>query len=82
MRCTELTLMATVLAIAPAVQWVVSPGGSFKVSATTPEGEIMAVRHRQFATHGVQFHPESILTPDGAALLRNFVELCRKPVRI
>ena len=52
------------------------------VQGTTPEGEIMAVRHRQFATHGVQFHPESILTPDGAALLRNFVELCRKPVRI
>jgi len=52
------------------------------VQGTTPEGEIMAVRHRDFPTHGVQFHPESILTPDGAALLRNFVELCRKPVRI
>ena len=47
------------------------------VQATSPEGEIMAVRHRELDCHGVQFHPESILTPDGNELLRNFVNLCR-----
>ena len=45
-----------------------------EVSARTAEGEIMAVRHRTLWVEGVQFHPESILTPDGPALLRNFLE--------
>ncbi len=44
------------------------------VSARTDEGEIMAVRHRALAVEGVQFHPESILTPDGPRLLGNFLE--------
>jgi anthranilate synthase component 2/para-aminobenzoate synthetase component 2 len=43
------------------------------VSARTPEGEIMGVRHRELAVAGVQFHPESILTPDGPRLLGNFL---------
>ena len=43
------------------------------VSARTPEGEIMGVRHGRFQVEGVQFHPESILTPDGARLLGNFL---------
>jgi anthranilate synthase component 2/para-aminobenzoate synthetase component 2 len=46
------------------------------VQGTSPEGEILAVRHRQYPCHGVQFHPESILTPAGHELLRNFVQLC------
>ena len=45
----------------------------FEISAWTAEGEIMAVRHRRHATEGVQFHPESILTPDGPRLLANFL---------
>jgi anthranilate synthase component 2 len=45
-----------------------------EVSAWTDDGEIMGVRHRQFALEGVQFHPESILTEHGHALLRNFLE--------
>ena len=45
-----------------------------EVSARTAEGEIMAVRHRALWVEGVQFHPESILTPDGPALMRNFLE--------
>lgn len=45
---------------------------------TSPDGEIMAVRHREHDCHGVQFHPESILTPGGMDLLRNFVDLCRQ----
>jgi anthranilate synthase/aminodeoxychorismate synthase-like glutamine amidotransferase len=44
-----------------------------EVSARTPEGEIMGVRHRQLNVEGVQFHPESILTPDGPQLLQNFL---------
>ncbi|HEX4675574.1 MAG TPA: aminodeoxychorismate/anthranilate synthase component II [Steroidobacteraceae bacterium] len=44
-----------------------------EVSARTAEGEIMAVRHRALMVEGVQFHPESILTPDGPALLQNFL---------
>ena len=45
-----------------------------EVSATTPDGEVMAVRHRALPVDGVQFHPESVLTPDGPALCRNFLE--------
>jgi anthranilate synthase/aminodeoxychorismate synthase-like glutamine amidotransferase len=46
-----------------------------EVSARTPEGEIMAVRHREHVVEGVQFHPESILSPDGPQLLGNFLRL-------
>jgi anthranilate synthase/aminodeoxychorismate synthase-like glutamine amidotransferase len=45
------------------------------VSAYTSEGEIMGLRHRSLPAEGVQFHPESLLTPDGSRLLRNFLEL-------
>ena len=45
-----------------------------EVSAVTPEDEIMAVRHRSLVVEGVQFHPESILTPDGPRLLENFLK--------
>jgi anthranilate synthase/phosphoribosyltransferase len=46
-----------------------------EVTATTAEGEIMALRHRQHQTFGVQFHPESILTEHGKQILKNFLEL-------
>jgi anthranilate synthase/aminodeoxychorismate synthase-like glutamine amidotransferase len=45
-----------------------------EVSATTADGEVMAVRHRELRIDGVQFHPESVLTPMGPALARNFLE--------
>ncbi len=45
------------------------------VSAYTSDGEIMGVRHRTLPTEGVQFHPESVLTPQGDRLLRNFLDL-------
>ena len=48
-----------------------------EVTARTAEGEIMGVRHRELPIHGVQFHPESILTRDGKALLANFLKLTR-----
>ena len=44
------------------------------VTAHTAEGEIMGVRHAEFAVEGVQFHPESVLTPDGPLLLGNFLK--------
>jgi anthranilate synthase/aminodeoxychorismate synthase-like glutamine amidotransferase len=44
-----------------------------EVSATTVDGEVMAVRHRTLPVDGVQFHPESVLTPDGPLLCRNFL---------
>ena len=49
--------------------------GCLKVTAMTSEGEVMAVQHRDHPTFGVQFHPESILTPDGKRMLKNFIEL-------
>jgi anthranilate synthase component 2 len=48
------------------------------VQGTTPDGEVMALRHRGLPCHGVQFHPESILTPEGGIVLKNFVQLCRE----
>jgi anthranilate synthase/aminodeoxychorismate synthase-like glutamine amidotransferase len=48
--------------------------GVLEVSARTAEGEIMAVRHRTLTVEGVQFHPESILTPEGPRMLGNFLE--------
>jgi anthranilate synthase component II len=44
-----------------------------EISATADDGEIMGVRHREFAVEGVQFHPEAILTEHGHALLANFL---------
>jgi anthranilate synthase/aminodeoxychorismate synthase-like glutamine amidotransferase len=44
-----------------------------EVCATTDDGEVMAVRHRELPVDGIQFHPESVLTPDGAALAKNFL---------
>ena len=46
-----------------------------EVAATTAEGEIMAVRHRELNVDGVQFHPESVLTPEGPRLMGNFLAL-------
>jgi anthranilate synthase component 2 len=44
-----------------------------KITAETDDGEIMAVMHREYPIYGVQFHPESILTPDGFEILNNFL---------
>lgn len=47
---------------------------TLEVTARTDEGEIMGVRHKTFAVEGVQFHPESVLTPEGPVLMANFLQ--------
>lgn len=46
-----------------------------KVTAITTDGEVMAVQHKEYPIYGLQFHPESIMTPDGKTMLKNFINL-------
>ena len=48
-----------------------------QITAKTVEGEIMAVKHRDYRIYGVQFHPESIMTPEGCKIIRNFLEITK-----
>lgn len=48
------------------------------VTARSDDGEVMAVMHRQYPTFGVQFHPESILTPDGKTILNNYIQITKE----
>lgn len=57
--------------------WAISPDGfpdSLEITATSPDGCIMAIRHRLLPIHGIQFHPESVLTPDGRKIVENFIK--------
>jgi len=59
--------------------WVIDPDRlpeSLEVTAVDTNGQIMALRHRKFPLHGVQFHPESILTEHGKPILANFLQHC------
>lgn len=51
------------------------------VTARTEDGEVMAVKHREVDTYGLQFHPESILTPNGVTILKNFLEIAKEAAR-
>ncbi|MBR6963728.1 MAG: aminodeoxychorismate/anthranilate synthase component II [Prevotella sp.] len=58
--------------------WVVDNEGfpdCLEVTAVSDEGQIMALRHRQYNIHGIQFHPESVLTPDGRTIVSNWLKL-------
>ena len=58
--------------------WVVSRQAlpqCLEVTAVSDEGQIMALRHRHLNVRGIQFHPESVLTPDGKKMLQNFLSL-------
>ena len=48
---------------------------TLKVTAETEDGEVMAVEHTSLPVYGLQFHPESILTPDGKKLIQNFLKI-------
>lgn len=49
-----------------------------QVVSRADDGEVMAVQHAEFPTFGVQFHPESVLTPDGRAMIENFLAIATK----
>ena len=57
--------------------WVIQkdslPKEEFIVTAVDDRGEIMAMRHKEFPVYSVQFHPESVMTPDGKTMLANFL---------
>ena len=58
--------------------WVVSTDGlpdCLEVTAVSDEGQVMALRHRELNVRGIQFHPESVLTPDGKKMLQNWMYL-------
>lgn len=53
-----------------------------QIDAQTPDGLIMAIKHRHYLCFGIQFHPESIMTEQGAQLIANFMTLCREQQRV
>ena len=58
--------------------WVVSNNNfptCLEITAESEEGQIMALRHREYNVHGIQFHPESVLTPQGKTIISNFLKL-------
>ncbi len=57
--------------------WVVDRDGlpdCLEITAESDEGQIMALKHKTFNVHGIQFHPESVLTPEGPAIVKNWLE--------
>lgn len=70
--------LPTTITIGRYHSWVVSKDGfpdCLEVTAESDEGQVMALRHRDYDIHGIQFHPESVLTPDGRTIISNWLEL-------
>lgn len=56
--------------------WVVDTDGfpeCLEITAVSQEGLVMALKHKEYDIHGIQFHPESVLTPDGKSMIANFL---------
>ena len=69
-RCPENSLVARYHSLAADPDTIPD---CLRVTATTKDGEVMAVQHKIYPVYGVQFHPESILTPNGKTILKNFL---------
>lgn len=59
---------------------VEQPGRELIVTALSSSKEIMAIQHRRYPVYGIQFHPESILTPDGMRIIKNFITKARSSI--
>ena len=69
--CPEMALVARYHSLAADAESIPE---ELKVTALTADGEVMAVQHKKYPIYGVQFHPESIMTPDGKTMLANFLK--------
>ncbi len=70
--------LSPVITIGRYHSWVVSKENfpsCLEITAESDEGQIMALRHRDYDIHGIQFHPESVLTPDGRTIIQNYLKL-------
>ena len=67
-HCTQVARYHSLIALKDTIP------GCLQVTAVTEDGEIMAVRHKEYEIYGVQFHPESILTPEGKKMVESFLE--------
>ena len=59
--------------------WVVDNTGlpeCIEITAESDDGQIMALRHKSYDIHGIQFHPESVLTPEGRTIIKNWLNIC------
>lgn len=68
--------LSTVIPVGRYHSWVVDQANfpdQLVVTARSQEGQIMALRHRQYDIHGIQFHPESVLTPSGSIIMKNWL---------
>ncbi|MBQ4391643.1 MAG: aminodeoxychorismate/anthranilate synthase component II [Prevotella sp.] len=68
--------LATDITVGRYHSWVVATDGlpdCLEVTAVSDEGQIMALRHKSLDVHGIQFHPESVLTPEGKTIVKNFI---------
>ncbi|MDO4466122.1 MAG: aminodeoxychorismate/anthranilate synthase component II [Bacillota bacterium] len=68
--CSQKTLVARYHSLAADSQTIPD---CLKITATTSDGEVMAIAHKEYNIYGVQFHPESIMTPEGKQMIQNFL---------